>query len=121
MSIHLLNSLQNQYSTKFYVFNKYILRYNKLIFINYITLISYKCQLIFNSQSILHGLYLYLYLQKNNLQKVGIIMKKEERRDLSMSVWREQPIRMEFLSHFTGNYNIWLTETKLLTRMSEMP
>lgn len=48
-------------------------------------------------------------------------MKKEERRDLSMSVWREQPIRMEFLSHFTGNYNIWLTETKLLTRMSEMP
>ena len=95
MSIHLLNSLQNQYSTKFYVFNKYILRYN--------------------------GLYLYLYLQKNNLQKVGIIMKKEERRDLSMSVWREQPIRMEFLSHFTGNYNIWLTETKLLTRMSEMP
>ena len=77
MSIHLLNSLQNQYSTKFYVFNKYILRYNKLIFINYITLISYKCQLISNSQSILHGLYLYLYLQKNNLQKVGIIMKKE--------------------------------------------
>lgn len=121
MSIHLLNSLQNQYSTKFYVFNKYILRYNKLIFINYITLISYKCQLISNSQSILHGLYLYLYLQKNNLQKVGIIMKKEERRDLSMSVWREQPIRMESLSHFTGNYNIWLTETKLLTRMSEMP
>ena len=58
---------------------------------------------------------------KNNLQKEGIIMKKEERRDLSMSVWREQPIRMEFLSHFTGNYNIWLTETKLLTRMSEMP
>lgn len=97
MSIHLLNSLQNQYSTKFYVFNKYILRYNKLIFINYITLISYKCQLISNSQSILHGLYLYLYLQKNNLQKVGIIMKKEERRDLSMSVWREQPIRKKIL------------------------
>ena len=97
MSIHLLNSLQNQYSTKFYVFNKYILRYNKLIFINYIILISYKCQLISDSQSILHGLYLYLYLQKNNLQKVGIIMKKEERRDLSMSVWREQPIRKKIL------------------------